>query len=164
MIHTRIITPIDDLKREARAQGIPWKTVQSAYGAVREREWEKRDRAREVRQAAWWLHTASTPGSWPFWRHGFTSRWGRRVDRSDFTVIRGYDEIAQEIAGQFPEWGGDDGTERLWAFLLSSYDRMPDRETMLEEALEWVVSVQGEEIHHEGTKSTKSTKTTQIPF
>ncbi len=48
----------------------------------------------------------------------------------------GYDEIAQQIATAFPEYATDDGTQRLWDFLFSPYDKMPSRYELIEEALE----------------------------
>ncbi len=109
--------------------------IREAYRQIKAGERDKRRRPNEVRATAWWMFTASTPGSWPFWRHGFVARFGRRLARgADFTIIPGYDEIGQEIATQFPEYAGDDGTERLWAFLLSPYDRLPGRDEMMRKA------------------------------
>jgi hypothetical protein len=109
--------------------------IRQAYHQVKAAERARRERPNEVRATAWWLFTASTPGSWPFWRHGFASRFGRRLARgADFTIIPGYDEIGQEIATQFPEYADDDGTERLWSFLLSPYDRLPNRDEMMRKA------------------------------
>ena len=53
--------------------------------------------------------------------------YGERVQRGDFTAVPGYDGIAQQIAGQFPEYADDGGTERLWAFLMSPYEPLPPR-------------------------------------
>ena len=96
----------------------------------------KRERPNEVRQVAWTLATASTPGSWPFWRHGFVSRWGRQVDRHDYTAIPAYDEIAQEIATEFPEYA--DGAQELFDFLLSPYDRLPVADQLYRRAMDHV--------------------------
>jgi len=127
---------IAQLRSEAKRRGLRWSDVLDAYRDAKAAEIDKRRRPNEVRQTAWWLATASTPGSWPFWRHGFAKRWGARVDRGDYTAVPGYDEIAQAIATQFPEYAGDDGTERLFDFLLSPYDRIPGRPELLERALD----------------------------
>jgi hypothetical protein len=128
--------PLDALRREARSHGIPWCDVQDAYRDLKSQEWENRQYPNEIRQAAWTMATGSTPGAWPFWRHGFTSRWGARVERSDFTAVPGYDEIAQEIGSLFPEYAGPDGTERLFEFLFSPYRRMPLAETLYRQAID----------------------------
>lgn len=125
------------VKQEARRRGLPWSAVQDAYREVKRAEWEKRQRPNEIRSTAWFMATASTPRSWPFWRHGFYSRWGHKIARgADHTCIPGYDEIAQSIGGEFPEYAGDDGTERLFEFLLSPYDKLPSREEMYDAALD----------------------------
>jgi hypothetical protein len=131
---------LSDLRREAASLGLAWSDVQPAYQELKAAEWDRRQRPNEIRAVAWQMATASTPGSWPFWRHGFVSRWGRLVERSDYTAVPAYDEIAQEIATEFPEYGGDDGTERLWDFLLSPYDRMPPAEQLYRQAIRRVAS------------------------
>ena len=134
------------VREEAQALGIDWGDVKAAYRWVLDAEREKRAHPNQVRQAAWMMATASTPGSWPFWRHGFLSRWGQRIARgADHTIVPGYDEISQEIASEFPEYAGDDGTERLWDFLLSPYDRLPSREDLYLAALDLVASHQHKE-------------------
>ena len=124
------------IRREARQRGLNWSDVRDAAGELREMEVVKRERPNEIRAVAWMLATASTPGSWPFWRHGFVSRWGRRVDLHDYTAIPGYDEIGQAIATQFPEYAGPDGTEQLFDFLLSPYDRLPTAEQLYRRAMD----------------------------
>lgn len=47
-------------------------------------------------------------------------------------------QIAQQIAGEFPEYAADDGIERLFAFLFSPYDRLPDREAIYREAMDLI--------------------------
>jgi len=125
------------IKQEARRRGLAWSAVEDAYREVKAAEREKRERPNEIRSFAWFIATASTPGSWPFWRHGFYSRWGHRIARgADYTVIPGYDEIGQQIGGAFPEYTDDTGTERLFEFLLSPYDKLPSREEMYDAALD----------------------------
>lgn len=127
------------LRREVNARGLDWAAVQAAYSELKQTERDQRERPNEVRQAAWCMAVGSTPASWPFWRHGFEARWGRKLARgSDYSCVPGYDEIAQQIAGEFPEYDTDDGTERLFDFLFSPYDRMPDRETIYRKAMDLV--------------------------
>jgi hypothetical protein len=108
--------------------------LREAYALVKQAHRDKRERPNEVRQAAWYMHTAHTPLSQSFWRWGFLSRFGKRLETYDYTCIRGYDTIHQQIAGMFPEYDAPDGEWRLWSFLLSPYDRMPSRGEMLAEA------------------------------
>ena len=110
------------------------------YRDLKEAEWAKRERPNAVREAAWTMYTASTPGCWPFWRNGFR-RFARRIAKgADYTIVPGYDEIAQQIGWDFPEYAGPDGTERLWGFLLSPYDRYPRREELYRQAMDRVES------------------------
>jgi len=127
-----------EIRAEAVERNIPWEMVREAAAEIKQGEREKRERPNEIRATAWMMHTASRPGSWPFWRHGFASRFRVRLARgADYTIIPGYDVIAQQIATQFGgEYARDDGTERLWDFLLSPYDRLPDRETIYRKALD----------------------------
>lgn len=137
----RAETTLEAIRREARARGLRWADVADVYRELKELERAKRERANEVRRAAWEMATASTPASWPFWRHGFLARWGQRIARgSDYTCIPAYDEIGQEIASLFPEYDTDDGTERLFAFLLSPYDRLPATEQLYRRAMDRVES------------------------
>ncbi len=124
-------------RREARQSGLDWQAVQAAYEQIKQTERQRRERPNEIRATAWTMATASTPGCWPFWRHGFASRWGTRIARgADFTVVPGYDEIGQQIGTAFAEYADDDGTERLFEFLLSPYDRLPTREEMYRQAVD----------------------------
>ena len=122
------------LKREARQRGVAWACAKECYLDLKQMEREKRQRANEVREAAWCI--ATSRGCWPFWRHGFLSRYGRLVARGDdITSIPRYDTIAQEVGWYFPEYADDDGTQRLWDFLLSPYDRLPPAEELWRKAL-----------------------------
>ncbi len=125
------------VRREAKRLGLPFSVVRDAYRQIKDAEREKRERPNDIRATAWMMAVAGTPGSWPFWRHGFYSRYRRRLARgADYTCIPGYDEIGQQIGTQFPEYGGDDGTERLFSFLLSPHDKLPEREKMYWQAVD----------------------------
>jgi len=128
-----------DIKREARQLGIAWDRVKATYAEIKASEQAKREHANEVRSTAWMLANASSPGCWPFWRHGFAARYGRKIAQGhDYTIVPGYDEIGQEIGTVFPEYADDDGTERLWDFLFSPYDRMPAAAELYAKALDYV--------------------------
>jgi len=128
---------VSEVKRAAKQRGVPWAAVRGAYQELKASESERREHPNQVRAAAWCVATARTPGCWPFWRHGFLSRWGHKLAQGhDYTSIPGYDTISQEIGWMFPEYTGDDGTERLWDFLLSAYDRMPSSEQLYRRALD----------------------------
>ncbi len=126
-----------EFRREARRRGFAWSDLRAAFEVLWDGERQKRERPNEIRATAWMMATGSTPGCWPFWRHGFLSRWGGRIAKGqDYTIVPGYDEIGQQIATQFPEYATADGTERLFAFLLSPYDRLPARADVYRRALE----------------------------
>jgi len=128
--------PITTIRREARDRNLPWPAVQDAYRQIKEDEREKRERPNAIRERAWCM---AVPVGWhPFWSFGFQSQWGKKVAELDHTVIPGYDEIAQEIGWEFPEYANDTGTERLFDFLLSPYDRMPSAEEMYRRAMDRV--------------------------
>ncbi len=128
---------IQQIRREARRPGVPWSAVRAAYREIKATEIAKREHPNEVRQTAWHMMTAHSPGCWPFWRHGFDSRWGHKLGSAgDYTVVPGYDELAQEVGQIFPEYADDTGTERLFDFLFSPYDKLPSRQTMYAQAIE----------------------------
>jgi len=127
-----------DIQAEVKSRGLDWAEVQAVYRDLKEAEWVKREQPNAVREAAWMMYTASTPGSWPFCRNGFR-RFARRIaNGADHTIVPGYDEIAQQIGSEFPEYATDDGTQRLWDFLLSPHDRYPTREELYREAMDRV--------------------------
>ena len=127
-------TPLYEIRREAQQRGFRWSDVKVI-------ESEKRERPNEVRSTAWMMATASRPRCWPFWRHGFYSRWGHKIARGeDHTCVPGYDEIGQEIGWLFPEYADHDGTERLWDFLFSPYDKLPSRDELYDEAMDFLES------------------------
>lgn len=126
----------DPLRAEARERGLPWARVLAVYEQVKEEERAKRQRPDEIRRVAWTCFTAHSPGCWPFWYHGFRKRYEHRLARgADHTCIPGYDVLAQQIAAEYPEYRTEDGTERLWDFLLSPRDRMPTRLEMIRRAM-----------------------------
>ena len=127
------------IRAEARRLGIPWVEVIAAYRMIRADAIASREYLNELRKHSWFLHTASTPYKWDFWRVGFKTVWGVRVDRQDYTAIRGWDTLAQEVAQRFPDYADPD---RLFDFLLSPYDPIPPAEDLYWRALEMIVAHQ----------------------
>ncbi len=125
-----------ELKTEARDRNLTWSVVQAAYGEIKLAETAKREQPRAVRQMAWCM--ATSEGCHSFWGLGFQNRWGKRAAELDYTIVPHYDEIAQEISWEFPEYANDDGAERLFNFLFSPYDRMPFAESMYRQAMDMV--------------------------
>lgn len=128
---------LSEVRTEAKRRGLRWAHVRDCYRLIKEQEAAKRQHANEVRQTAWYIVKARSPGCWSFWRVGFQHCFAEPVARGkDLTAIPGYDTIAQELTWQFPEYAGPDGTERLWDFLLSPYDRMPPTDELYRKALD----------------------------
>lgn len=71
---------------------------------------------------------------WPFWRHGFLSWYGRRLETSDYTCIPRYDLTFQEVSSWRPYWQNV-GIEAFWDLLLSPYRRLPTAHEIYPEAL-----------------------------
>lgn len=126
---------LNELRREASSRGIPWEWVQQAHEQLREAEIEAR-RDDLVREAAWCIACGCTPGCWPFWRNGFVSRWGKRVEASDYTAVPGYDSIQEQVAAMFPDYADPD---RLWDMLFSAYVPRKRPAQLWEEALAWAI-------------------------
>lgn len=124
-------------RRAAKRAGVAWTEVWDCYLELKRESRERAERPNAIRQAAW---EAATPrGCHPFWRHGFISRWGRAVERHDYTAIPRYDELASTVAYEFPEFATDDGPERLFDFLFTPYERLPTRDDLLDAAIERAV-------------------------
>ena len=128
------MSPKQFTRREARQRGIPFDLVEGVYEELAAAERDKREHDNAVREYAW-TH-AVTPGSWPFWRHGFFSRWGKLIEEGDYTYVPGFDHLATIVAGRFPEYAGRDGCARLWAFLMSPYNKLPAPIELWERALD----------------------------
>lgn len=132
---------LTELKAEAKRLGVAWADVQREYANVKRIEADRRERPNAIRKTAWHAKVGSTSGSAPFWRHGFAKRYAKRLAAgADHTCVAGHDKIRQSVAEEFPEFldpPGETGrgTEELFDFLFSPYDRMPSREEMLREAL-----------------------------
>ena len=77
------------------------------------------------------------------WAHIFQEQFGRMTEGRDHTVIPRYDELAQEVASVFPEYQDEDGTARLWDFLLGPHDPMPQRDLIVRAAICQVAQVIG---------------------
>lgn len=133
---------LPEIRAEAKRLGIPWAWVLAAKDQLIRDEREHRGYRNGIRMYAWHSCVGADSGSAPFWRHGFQARFAARFARgADFTIIPGYDLIAQEVASQFPEFEGEhagdvSGCNTLWEFLLSSYEPWPPRETFYWKAID----------------------------
>lgn len=127
---------VETIRTEAKRRGVPWRLVLEVCKELRAEAAAAAEHSNRVRREAWTSYTARTPWAWPFWRIGFRSRFGKRVDAADYKAVPGHDVLHQQIACQFPEFDGDDGCERLWAFLMAPYEPLPKREALLGRALE----------------------------
>jgi len=112
---------VSAIKREAARRGVEWQTVQDVFAELRRLDFNQKDYPNEIRRFAWYCVTANEPRCQQFWRLGFASRYGKRVEKSDYTAIPGYDLILQEVASKFPEFSHADGESRLFDFLFSDY-------------------------------------------
>lgn len=117
---------VAEVRGLARRLGIGWGDVQAAAKMVRAQEKQARADLDELRQTAW---CCNRPGSWPFWRHGFKSRWGKRVDDHDYTVIRGHDTLHQECVASLGLFADD--LKGFWDFLMSDYQPLDPWPTVL---------------------------------
>lgn len=129
--------PASNLARRRPAtkrRRISSRDLRQAIAEVRAIEREKRERANEIRQTAWCHFKFNRPLMWSWWQTGFAHNYGKRVERSDFTAIPGYDTLAQEMAALFPEYSDDDGCARQWDFLLSPYETLPPRANLVRQA------------------------------
>ncbi|MDZ4819195.1 MAG: AAA family ATPase [Planctomycetota bacterium] len=111
-------------------------TLRQLMSEIEDRERSKRQRGWDVRKAAALRYFGERRINAGRWANGFQASFGKLADLGkDFTAIPGYDTLADGLAADFPEYGGDDGCERLWTFLLSPHDRLPSRDVMFAEAV-----------------------------
>lgn len=109
--------------------------VEAVYAELVADAQEQAERPNTIRRNAWHSLVGHDNGMSPFWRHGFAKNYGRRVERSDYTAVPGYDEIHDQIAREFPEFAGDDGEYRLFTFLFSPYAKLPERVELYAQAI-----------------------------
>lgn len=109
-----------------------------AVAEIKAEQFAKRERGIEIRKAATAAYFGDQFAIW--WAIAFKCRLGKQVADGDLTRIVGYDTLAASMAHEFPEFSDDDGPARLWGFLLSPHDPMPQREEierMARERLEY---------------------------
>ncbi len=126
---------ITRLRREAKRLGLAWPDVLGRYRQLKEEAIERREIPNAVRELAWQIATWYSPGCWPFWRHGFAKRWGRRYFENDQTAIPNYDTIQQQVGWYFPQYAGLDAEHALFEFLFSPYDRLPAAAELYDRAI-----------------------------
>jgi hypothetical protein len=163
---TRNNTPIERARQEARKMELDFAAVRHHYEQIKEETRAAHEHPNYIRQTAWAHFKAHSPGCWDFWRHGFYYSYRHRLAKgADYTVIPGYDCLAQTMAESFPEFATDDGTERLWEFLLSPYDRLPTAAECWKKALDraWRAKKFGEGREWRG-QGRMETAGAEVPF
>lgn len=129
------LTPTAELKREAKQRGIRWNDVVECKNDI-ERDWKLQsgyDHEMEIRKVAWHAYVGHDTPSAAFYRHGFARRFRRQLAKGrDYTCVRGYDAIAQQVAAEFPEFTNVDdtceGTARLFDLLFAPNTVIPTAE------------------------------------
>ena len=104
---------------------------------LEELERAKREHAWEVRRTAAEFYFGRDKVYWGGrWAHIFQEQFSKLLAQGrDHTAIPRYDELAQEVASIFPEYQAEDGTARLWDFLLGPHDPMPPRDEIVRAAI-----------------------------
>lgn len=141
---TSHLTSTAELKREAKQRGMSWRDVVEAKADL-ERDWKLQsgyDHEMEIRKVAWHAYVGHDTPSAAFYRHGFARRFRRQLAKGkDYTCVRGYDAIAQQVAAEFPEFANADdtceGTARLFDLLFESNTVIPQTE-LYQEAFDMV--------------------------
>lgn len=136
---------VTQLKRDAKQAGINWNDVIECKNDLVSQSLYANEREQEVRKIAWHTYVGSSSGSAPFWRHGFSKRFAKKLAKgADYTCIPGYDEIALAVSSEWPEFANDDdscdGTARLFDFLFQPYKRLPSRDELYAQAFDLVAS------------------------
>ena len=131
---------VRQLQRRAHKLGISWSDVCDAYHELRASQREGCEHENALRQRAW--EKMVTPGSHPFWRHGFYVRWPRAFAEGDRTLIPGFDVVADGLSYEFPELRGEnDPAATLYDILCKPYVRMPDRDKTWQQAFDQVAAL-----------------------
>lgn len=113
-------------RRIARALDIPWKEVVAEKNRLADLEQEQRQASDEARHCAWFAHCKLN--GWadthiPFWRAGFQRAYGKRFAKgADYTIVPQYDQIADSVRSQVPEFSAWE-TEDIFEHLLSEYNQ-----------------------------------------
>lgn len=129
---------LPELRAWANEVGAAWRDVVAVKNELLEQEQTERYHTDDVRRRAWQLHChySMTDGCLSFWRCGW-DHVRRRLDKKqlDFTSIRRFDVIHQQIAEEFHEWGGR-AAEDLFEWLLNTpYQPWPPRHEFYERAI-----------------------------
>lgn len=107
------------------------KALRAALAEVTAEQQAKRERSIEIRRAATAAYFGPQFERW--WAIAFRVRLGKHfADGGDHSTVVGHDTLAATIALEFPEFADEDGTQRLWDFLMSEHDPMPPRAKLLE--------------------------------
>jgi hypothetical protein len=129
------------VRAECRRLSLPEDIVAGAYDHLAAAE-AQTIRRREMREQAWKMFNANRPGCHAFWRGGFRTRWGKRVDEHDYSIIPGYDQLHGQICGFYPEWEGRE--YEFWCELLSPLPRLTPPRELWQAAIDAVQDHNGE--------------------
>lgn len=114
------------MKRVARAAEVPWSEVCKLRDMFIAQELETRERDDEARKVGWesFCHwNGWSAGHKFFWRSGFQRYFARRVNNGrDYTIIPHYDEIADSVRAQLPEFLEIETCE-IYTLILSYYPK-----------------------------------------
>jgi len=119
-----------EYKERAAAAGIPWEIVRGIYSELRQHEKSALERAIESRRVAF---------SYLGYAHGGQYKLAKReaFNGGDMTNIRGFDDVAKELAAaEIPELGADDPATALWELVSSDAPTLPQSVETWERAFE----------------------------
>lgn len=120
------------VRAECSRLNLDGQMVAAAYDHLCQAE-EATHRRRELRQNAWLAHNANRPGCWGFWRAGFRTRYGKRVDAHDYTAIPGYDVLHQQFLHDYPDYSDE---YAFWCELLGPLPRLTPARELWQAALD----------------------------
>lgn len=125
-----------DIRDAANDAGIPLNVIKETYGELRQLARLDRVNGWEIRKRVW-FHYAYTPESRPFWRNGMHARFGRAFGEGDMTNIPGWDDVAQSMKAEFPEFiNVDDVSQHLFELIREPHQTMPPASETWKEAFD----------------------------
>lgn len=131
-----------ELRQQAKDNGINWATVLEIYAELRAFEQAERDYDAEIRLACWLPYSYNADCN-RFWRVGLSNRFPRAFAEGDYTLIPRFDEVADQVRMQFPQF---DTTEKLWDYLTRDFVRMTPRVKLLQQAMDAAEEYRGETV------------------
>jgi excisionase family DNA binding protein len=117
-------------KNAAAELGLEWSAVRAIYAELREFETAAIARTLEARKIAFAYLGVKHAGQFQFKnRHATTT--------GDATNVRGFDDIARELAaGEIPELGADDPAAALWDLVTAPAPVLPTADETMRKAID----------------------------